>query len=97
VRQRSAIHEARLAHGVVFTIQGDALESVSSFRYRPLSMFDKDWLVAHHNLKKTRQHWRGYLVFSHKTELIREYEVCSTSPVCFALLLQNVGCYFSSA
>jgi len=53
------IHEAQLAREVVFTTQGDALESASTFRClgRPLSVFDEDWPAAHHNLKKTRQRW----------------------------------------
>jgi len=58
-RQRSAIHEARLAREVVFTVKGDALESVSLFRYlgRPLSSFDEDWPAVYHNLKKARKRW----------------------------------------
>jgi len=59
LRQRAAIQAARAAREVVFTIYGDNLDSVDTFKYlgRPISAVDDDWPALHRNLTKARQRW----------------------------------------
>jgi len=61
VRQHQALADACRAREVVFTVNGEALQAVSVFKYlgRPLSNSDADWPAVYYNLKKTRKRWAG--------------------------------------
>ena len=58
-RQREAVQACQLAREQTFTINGDELRSVETFKYlgRIVSSTDSDWPALKKNLTKARQRW----------------------------------------
>jgi hypothetical protein len=64
-RQLQAIEVSRRGNEQVFTVYGDPLKSVATFRYlgRPLASNDDDWPALYQNLTRARSKWGRYIAF----------------------------------